>query len=301
VKAWTRKRPSPAMVVALIALFVAMGGTGYAALTITGKNVKNSSLTGADVKNNSLGSADVKDGNLLAKDFKAGQLPTGGAGAQGPAGPQGPKGDKGDKGDTGATGPSTGAAGGDLTGNYPDPTIKDGAVTGAKVANDSLTGDDVNESSLGTVPNANTVDGLDARSFAYRVNAGAAESVQTLGDLTLRMNCTAGPDLDVQAETGRNNSSIHVGLVSAGGATYAENDNFDTGAQFNVLPVDDGVQGTLTLVTPFSIFGGGSTQTVTFLAEELEGLGGGSDCLFAGTSMSNYSGGIIIFPKDSGK
>jgi hypothetical protein len=35
------RRPSPSMAVALIALFVALGGTGYAALTITGKNVKN--------------------------------------------------------------------------------------------------------------------------------------------------------------------------------------------------------------------------------------------------------------------
>jgi hypothetical protein len=100
--------PSPSMAVALTALFVALGGTGYAALTITGKNVMNSSLTGRDIKNNSVRSADVA--GLLAGDFKAGQLPAGPQGPAGPAGPQGQKGDKGDKGDKGNTG-EAGAAG----------------------------------------------------------------------------------------------------------------------------------------------------------------------------------------------
>ena len=88
-------RPSPAMVVALMALFVALGGSSYAALRVTGKNVKNSSLTGKDVKNKSLtgrdvknlGSGDVKDSSLLAKDFKPGQLPAGPQGIQGAPGP----------------------------------------------------------------------------------------------------------------------------------------------------------------------------------------------------------------------
>jgi hypothetical protein len=63
--------------IAAIALFVSLGGTGYAALAITGKNVTNGSLTGIDIRNNSVRSIDVTDGTLLAKDFKAGQLPVG--------------------------------------------------------------------------------------------------------------------------------------------------------------------------------------------------------------------------------
>ena len=62
------RRPSPAMVVALLALFVALGGSSYAALTVTGRNVKNSSLTGRDVRNNSLTGRDVK--NLSSGDVK---------------------------------------------------------------------------------------------------------------------------------------------------------------------------------------------------------------------------------------
>ena len=83
------KRPSPALVVALIALFVSLGGTGYAALKVTGKNVKNSSLTGKDVKNSSLMGKDVRNRSLAAKDFKPGQLPAGPKGATGGQGRQG--------------------------------------------------------------------------------------------------------------------------------------------------------------------------------------------------------------------
>ena len=96
-----RRRLSYANVVASLALFVALGGTGYAAITITGKNVKDASLTGRDVKNSSLTGTDVKNGSLLTQDFKAGQLPAGPAGAPGAPGATGQKGDKGDPGEPG--------------------------------------------------------------------------------------------------------------------------------------------------------------------------------------------------------
>jgi hypothetical protein len=67
--------PSPSMAVALLALAVALGGTSYAAIVITGKNVRNGSLSGADVRNGSLRSADVRDRSLRSRDFRAGQLP----------------------------------------------------------------------------------------------------------------------------------------------------------------------------------------------------------------------------------
>jgi hypothetical protein len=73
-------RPSPALVVALIALFVAMGGTGYAAATgsIDGREIKNSTIQGKDVKNSSLTGTDIKNGGLTGSDVKANSL-TGGA------------------------------------------------------------------------------------------------------------------------------------------------------------------------------------------------------------------------------
>jgi hypothetical protein len=68
------QRPSPALLVSALALVVALGGTGYAAVAITGKDVKNGSLTGKDVKNRS----------LKAEDFKTGELQPGPAGQDAP-------------------------------------------------------------------------------------------------------------------------------------------------------------------------------------------------------------------------
>jgi hypothetical protein len=96
-----RTRLTYANVMATIAIFLALGGSSYAAIKVTGKNVKDSSLTGKDVKNSSLTGVDVKNGSLLAADFGGGQLP---AGPQGPKGDTGAKGDKGEPGGQGAKG-----------------------------------------------------------------------------------------------------------------------------------------------------------------------------------------------------
>lgn len=56
--------PSPSMIVALAALFVALGGSAYAAIVITGRNIKNSTVTGADIKNHSLASKDIKHNSI---------------------------------------------------------------------------------------------------------------------------------------------------------------------------------------------------------------------------------------------
>jgi hypothetical protein len=92
-----RRRPSPALVVGCIALCVALGGTGYAAIRLPANSVGT-----AQLKNGAVVAAKVKSRSLLATHFVRGQLPAGPpgpkgadglAGSAGPAGPAGPKGD----------------------------------------------------------------------------------------------------------------------------------------------------------------------------------------------------------------
>lgn len=108
-----RSRLTYANVMATVAVFVALGGSSYAAIKVTGKNVADSSLTGRDLKNESvtgrdvtgLTTKDIANGSLLSDDFAAGQLPAGATG------PPGPKGDAGAQGAQGERGPSFGDTG----------------------------------------------------------------------------------------------------------------------------------------------------------------------------------------------
>jgi hypothetical protein len=131
-----RSSLSFANVMSTAAVFIALGGTSYAAITVTGRNVRDGSLTGADIRNNSVASKDVKDGSLLTKDFKAGQLPGGAAGPAGPVGAAGPAGPAGPKGDPGAV---------DLSGVY-SKDESDGRFLGL----------------TGKAADAETLDGVDA-------------------------------------------------------------------------------------------------------------------------------------------
>jgi hypothetical protein len=96
-------------VLALIALFVALGGVSYAAVTINGKNIQNNSIPGKKLKNGAVTNNKVKANSLGANRLTSAARaslrgaqgergeagPQGAQGAQGPQGPQGPQGTEG--------------------------------------------------------------------------------------------------------------------------------------------------------------------------------------------------------------
>jgi hypothetical protein len=141
VKRPTIRRPTPATIIAGLALAVALTGTGYAASRIPANSVGTKQL-----KNNAVTSAKVKNGSLGAADFKAGTLL---------------KGDKGDPGTPGADATNLWAV------LNPDGTLNRGShvVSSGKVDYSGTTGsyevifdrDVTNCVYMGTLGGANTV------------------------------------------------------------------------------------------------------------------------------------------------
>ncbi|MBJ7331836.1 MAG: hypothetical protein JHC95_18215 [Solirubrobacteraceae bacterium] len=70
---------------ATLALIIALGGTSYAAVKVTGRNVvdgsitsadvRNSSLRGKDIRNKSITGDDVRDGTISGADLRRGSIP----------------------------------------------------------------------------------------------------------------------------------------------------------------------------------------------------------------------------------
>ncbi|MGE4426241.1 MAG: hypothetical protein AB7G37_07310 [Solirubrobacteraceae bacterium] len=108
-----RRRIGSSHLMAGAAIFIALGGTSYAAVSlpsnsvgtkqikksgVANSDIKSKAITNSKIRSNAVTSSKVKDGSLLAQDFGSGELPAGPAGPQGPQGTPGAKGDKGDPG-----------------------------------------------------------------------------------------------------------------------------------------------------------------------------------------------------------
>jgi hypothetical protein len=91
--------------VAYLALFMALGGTAYAASlpanSVGTKQLKTSAVTTAKVRSDAITTAKVEDATLQAQDFASGVLLRGPAGDPGPIGHEGPEGREGHEGPTG--------------------------------------------------------------------------------------------------------------------------------------------------------------------------------------------------------
>jgi hypothetical protein len=72
VKYILRRRPSPALVIACIALFVSLSGVSYGVATgfIDSREIRNNTITAADVRNNSLRTFDIRNNEIRGFDIR---------------------------------------------------------------------------------------------------------------------------------------------------------------------------------------------------------------------------------------
>ena len=145
-------RPSPAMGVALVALFIALTGTSIAAVTalpansvgarelrngsVGPKELRGRAVTAGKLAAGAVTSGVVRNGSLTMADFDRRQLPTGTVGPVGPAGPIGPQGPAGPQGTPGPPGPR--GEPGRLLGSFRTATesivVNDASATGTTSA-----------------------------------------------------------------------------------------------------------------------------------------------------------------------
>lgn len=65
-----RRRPTPAMLVALLALFVALGGSSYAAVKISARDIQRGAVGTRAIANNAVRSADIHNATISGIDVK---------------------------------------------------------------------------------------------------------------------------------------------------------------------------------------------------------------------------------------
>ena len=72
MKSLLRRRPSPAMVIALIALFVSLSGVSYGVATgfIDSREIKNNQIRSLDIRNNEIRSRDIRNNEVRGLDIR---------------------------------------------------------------------------------------------------------------------------------------------------------------------------------------------------------------------------------------
>jgi hypothetical protein len=170
VKSLLRRRPSPALIVASVALFVSLGGVSYGVTTgfIDSREIKNNEIRSLDIRNNQVRSRDIRNNEVRGIDIRNSTIQSRDIALNGVQGA-----------------------------DVKESTL--GKVPSALLADRAR-----------AATSADSVGGVAMRRIAYSGAEGSAkQTILSLGGLTLTAECQAGPKLQIVANPAANQPHSH--------------------------------------------------------------------------------------------
>jgi hypothetical protein len=246
VKSILRRRPSPALVIACIALFLSLGGISYglASGSIDSREIKNNTIRSKDVRNNTLRTFDIRNNQIRGFDIRSSTI----------------------QGRDVAFNTLTGA----------DISESDLAKVPSATAADSAT----------SATNASTVGGMSVQKIASKQASGAGlTAIYSNAYFAIEAGCAGGSaDARVVGVAGGPETNASVQAIGEGPADVAAHESTaDLAPGAGPLLLAGGTEGagTLTVATT-----DGRVSTVVFAAKSAPAFQGENVCSFRGTVTS---------------
>jgi hypothetical protein len=256
------KRPSPALIIACVALFLSLGGVSYGVATgfIDSREIKNNTIRAKDIRNGQVTSADVRNDNVQGADINESSL---------------------------AKVPSATSA---------DSAAK--ATNATNATNAAKAGVAGHATTASNASNADAVGGVRERTINVRQNAGTPfTNVFSFGGLVIGVECGltggAGGDIGYAFDTTLANAeATGEGFFNNGGPNVGEHPapfDFDPGELVALGPGTDGIGGALFGHYEFTYTApSGSVVSVSFaVSETTNAFGGTADCLLYGHAQQS--------------
>jgi hypothetical protein len=253
------RKPSPALIVACVALFCSLGGVSYGVATgfIDSREIKNNTIRAKDIRNGQVTSADLRNDNVSGADVNEsslGKVPT--------------------------------AASADSAAKATNATNATNAATAGNAAH---------ATTASNASNADAVGGVRERAINVRLNGGtSAAEVFSFGGLRIVMDCVTlggGGDASFYLDsTLANAEAVAAGFNNDGAGPgagnveeYAAPDDFDPG---DIVPLGPGTDGFPNLFSSYEInyvAPSGSVVTASIaVSETTNAFGGTADCIMYG-------------------
>ena len=251
------RKPSPALIVACVALFCSLGGVSYGVATgfIDSREIKNNTIRAKDIRNGQVTSADLRNDNVTGADVSESSL-----------------------------------------GKVPSAASADSAAKATNATNAAKAGVAGHATTASNASNADAVGGVRERTINVRQNAGTPfTNVFSFGGLVIDVECgvAGGGDIGYALDTTLANAeATGEGFFNNGGPNVGEHPapfDFDPGELVALGPGTDGIGSTLFGHYEFTYTApSGSVVSVSFAVSETpNAFGGTADCLLYGHAQQS--------------